>query len=284
MAGRKKKPASNPARGFATTSIASKPKAIKTEEIVEEQKDSKDISGVKSTATKNDQKVQNSAKELHELTPEELEAQLEQDELQLIVDGLGQKVRKDSLRQIGRVQTDRRNLRSQAQDLSLKDWFSDRFVAEVVELASVEERAEHTTSEHRKSLGTASQQDTIGRLWTLKDSLDGLDLPSDRTQALLERFVSHPPLVDPTGQVWGFRDALDLLSLECDEKELPSFTAHPVKSTSASSTGKLTLSSIREAQSGCLGFAPLLYPFVASFDFCAVSCLHFFTFPLDLTL
>nr|GFD56608.1 hypothetical protein [Tanacetum cinerariifolium] len=47
-------------------------------------------------------------------TPEELEAQLERDELQLLVEKHAAKVRRESRRQVTKFETDRRVLRAQS--------------------------------------------------------------------------------------------------------------------------------------------------------------------------
>jgi ATP-dependent RNA helicase DHX29 len=79
---KKKKPAANPARGFATTSIASKPKAEKPPEsaAILPKEETPVSLPVVSSAPKED-----SLKHVPQ-TPEELEAQLERDELQLLVE------------------------------------------------------------------------------------------------------------------------------------------------------------------------------------------------------
>ena len=79
MAGKKKKPAANPARGFATTSVASKPKPEKPEDASSVEPSGVNTPSTKAAtpATKNDTTTKNAERELHELSPEELEAQLE---------------------------------------------------------------------------------------------------------------------------------------------------------------------------------------------------------------
>jgi ATP-dependent RNA helicase DHX29 len=84
---KKKKPAGNPARGFATTSVASKPKVEKSavdaaakESVPAPSKDVPNVASVDAPAAKTEEPAK---KEVTQ-TPEELEAQLERDELQLL--------------------------------------------------------------------------------------------------------------------------------------------------------------------------------------------------------
>ena len=83
---KKKKPASNPARGFATTSIVSKNKIednVAVEEPITAETASSGPVQLTSPALKYglDPEMQ-----LHELSPDQLEKQLEESELQLLVE------------------------------------------------------------------------------------------------------------------------------------------------------------------------------------------------------
>ena len=100
MAGKKKKPAANPARGFATTSVASKPKPEATSSVEPSGVNTPDTNATMPAAKDDDTTNTSSAqpeRELHELSPEELEAQLEASELQQFVEQYAAKVRKENL-------------------------------------------------------------------------------------------------------------------------------------------------------------------------------------------
>src|ERR1700753_2238578 len=124
MVKKKKKPAANPTRGFATTSIASKPRVEPNATSDIENDDALSTNQHPTNSAQPDQSsVQqpgtsgNQEKQLHELTPEELEEQLEKNDLQLFIETHGLKVAKNSQRQISKIQTEWRVLRSQSQSL-----------------------------------------------------------------------------------------------------------------------------------------------------------------------
>ena len=122
---KKKKPASNPARGFATTSTASKTKEQDVDEV--EQEDGWGASGQSAKLVSEEGSVLTNGgptikpeKALQDLSPEELELQLENSSLQILVDTYRKKTEKDAFRQASRLQTERRVLRSQAEHLSTR--------------------------------------------------------------------------------------------------------------------------------------------------------------------
>ena len=88
---KKKKPAGNPARGFATTSVASKPKPEKTAADVPAKQvvqapDKESATAPEPTHAPTTSQTAEAPKPEVAPTPEELEAQLERDELQLLVE------------------------------------------------------------------------------------------------------------------------------------------------------------------------------------------------------
>ncbi|KAI7128075.1 hypothetical protein KC324_g17334, partial [Hortaea werneckii] len=110
---KKTKPTANPARGFATTSL---PKANKP--VSDPSTDEANASGaatpdttappsVASQSNRPDEEKTEKQRELHELSPEELEAQLEASDLQQFVEQNAAKVRKESARQASRLETDK---------------------------------------------------------------------------------------------------------------------------------------------------------------------------------
>ena len=138
---KKKKAPANPARGFATTSIQSKSRTDQTPV------DSADVSGVATPSTKPEtptapgesdtkgSEVPSKERELHELSPGELESQLETAELQQVVEKHAAKVRKETSRQVSRLQTEKRLLRGNADFLSLRGWLPDELMLEIHDLA-----------------------------------------------------------------------------------------------------------------------------------------------------
>ncbi|EOD48548.1 putative helicase associated domain-containing protein [Neofusicoccum parvum UCRNP2] len=181
---KKKKPAANPARAVATTSIASKPK-------VDKKLDSTDASETGSVATAATPVTSSDAapspagaapapRELHQLSPEELEQQLERNELQLLVEKHAQKVRKESARHISRIQTDRRVLRTQAQYLPTREWLPEDLMLQILDLIKDEINEEFSSPEHKYSIRSLSEEDAILRLWTLSQTLVDMGFSKER--------------------------------------------------------------------------------------------------------
>jgi ATP-dependent RNA helicase DHX29 len=222
MAGKKKKPAANPARGFATTSVASKPKPEKPEDAI-----STEPSGVNTadpkTATpttkqngKTDIPKANTERDLHELSPEELEAQLEASELQQFIEQYAGKVRKESARHVSRLQTDKRLLRGQSEYMTVRDWLPEELMQQIVDYAT------HGSNE---SSGAAQRtlpkgDELLSKVWQLRLSLFGLDIPAERVGDAMAHILSNPPADEGSSQPWGLPEALDWLSWNCDNTEL----------------------------------------------------------------
>jgi ATP-dependent RNA helicase DHX29 len=222
MAGKKKKPAANPARGFATTSIASKPKPEKPEDASSVQPSGVNTLSTKAAtpSAKNDDKgsepVKDAERELHELSPEELEAQLELSELQQFVEQYAGKVRKESSRHVSRLQTDKRLLRGQSDYMSVRDWLPQDLMQQIVEYA--------TQGNNNEPLGATKRilpkgDDLISKVWQLRLCLIGLEIPDERVGDAVAQVLSNPPADEVSAQPWGLPEALDWLSWNCSNDE-----------------------------------------------------------------
>ncbi|KXT02088.1 hypothetical protein AC578_6690 [Pseudocercospora eumusae] len=224
---KKTKPAANPARGFATTSVASKPKSETASEV-----NSQNASGTATPADKkgavdakpsessaNAHSAPSTARELLELSPEELEAQLEASELQQFVEKHAAKVKKDTARQVARLETDKRLLRAQADYLSVKDWLPVELMQQILDL-TLADVARHT--DVRKKGILPSGDDLVAKVWQLRQTLLHLAIPSSRVNEALGWVISNPPL-DSAGPTWGLEDCFDWLSLHCERAELDDY-------------------------------------------------------------
>ncbi|KAF2436242.1 P-loop containing nucleoside triphosphate hydrolase protein [Tothia fuscella] len=217
---KKKKTAVNPARGYATASIPSKAKPEKVEEpaviIAEETvnvQESED--GAKA-------KVEN-AKIMIQQTPEELEAQLERDELQLLVEKYSVKVRKDATRLTTKVQTDCRVLRGAATHLPLATFLPDELKMQLIDLVQ-KDALESGYQAHSNSWSKLlAEEETTVRCWTLFEALLGLGISQENIKSVIGALLKNPPSSDPGVYIWGFKEALDFLSLRLEESELPSY-------------------------------------------------------------
>lgn len=235
MAGakKKKKPAANPARGFATTSIASKPRP----EVAEDARPAKPNGdapptndaanappSTAATATGDD-----AQKQPHEtpLSAEEFERQLEESELQLLVEKHAQKAKRDAQRQRSRLETDRRLLRNQADTVNIPRWLPQELLDHILDLIKAETRfaASSISSENAGSGRMPSEEDMIVRLWTLRQALEAAGFPGARVEAALQYTLDIAPNVPNAvkDSIWGLEEALDWLARECSLEELPPY-------------------------------------------------------------
>jgi ATP-dependent RNA helicase DHX29 len=223
---KKKKPAANPARGFATTSVPSKSKPEKkddlpaTGELESSVKPSVDpLVASKSAAAS---VVLAATAELH-LTPEELEAQLERDELQLLVEKHKAKVRRDATRLDSKVRTDCRVLRAQAQNLPLAPFLPDDLKIQMIDLVQKESLETGHSAQSSSWSKALSEEDTLIRCWTLFEALLSLGISQESTKDAIIQILKDPPSTDTSSYIWGFQQCLDYLALKLDENQLPSY-------------------------------------------------------------
>ncbi|KAH6667024.1 pre-mRNA-splicing factor ATP-dependent RNA helicase PRP22 [Plectosphaerella plurivora] len=236
MAGakKKKKPAANPARGFATTSVASKPREEITEDpkTVLAQPASTPLKGSAATASTQstagtEQPGANQSGSSKDLTPEEFERQLEESALQVLVDRYAQKAKRDAARQRARLETDRRLLRGQAEPLNTRKWLSEDLMDHILDLIKAESRftPSNLSSDAPSGGKMLPEEDLIIRLWTLQQSLAGSGFPEERVQAAVRHVLDISPSIAVTAKdgVWGLDEAMDWMARECPLDELPEY-------------------------------------------------------------
>ena len=234
---KKKKPASNPARGFATTSVASKLKvhdSAPASELVLPNTDlpsSSDDTSQDQTKTVKSQSLNALKKELHELSPEELERQLEESDLQLLLEKNGEKSKKDAFRQVSRLRTERRTLRPQAQHLNTRPWLPPELMQQLTDLLNDQSSDGNFNAEveDRQSGSSISQDDLVIKLWTLKQVLYELGFSQERSnlavRQLLDEGRPRQSLNQNTGKdsIWGLEACLDYLAAVCEPGEMPDY-------------------------------------------------------------
>lgn len=247
MAGKKKKtkPAANPARGFATTSLPSKAKPEKDIADTSTEVSEKPSAAPTPVSAPSDESAQPAppgkhapARELHQLSPEELEAQLELSELQNVIEQQGPKVKKEASRQVARLHTERRVLRSQAEVLSFRDWLPDELMQQIVDLAIGEEHLSASNGSST-SLRRFAEDDLIAKIWQLHISLTDLDIPEEQINKVLEHVLAHPPAEDSANMVWGLSEALDWLALHSDSSQLLDYDIQKSKLPSSGTSAPL---------------------------------------------
>ncbi|KAB8303097.1 hypothetical protein EYC80_004550 [Monilinia laxa] len=229
MAGgkKKKKPAANPARGFATTSIASKPKTEAIETI--QKKDVADgpvgTNESQQLGDKTNEVVGNGpSNQTSNLTPEEFEKQLENSELQILVEKHSQKSKRDAVRQKTRLETDRRVLRGQAETLNTRKWLPPELMEEILDLIKMEGRFSGSATD-TTLLKQLSEEELAIRLWTLQQSLVGAGFAADKVLLALQHVLDISDKISGSNKdtIWGMEESLEWLSRECSRSELPDY-------------------------------------------------------------
>ena len=231
---KKKKPAGNPARGVATTSIASKPRLDTTEN--ETVADSKELKGTQTVNGGKQQIEENGpsskvpggdSQDPKPLTAEEFEKQLEESELQLLVEKFADKVRRDASRQSGRLSTDKRLHRSGADLINIPKWLPQDIVDQVLDLIEAESRftAASLSSDASSSAKFPPEDELLLRLWTLQQTLLNADFPQQQTDAAVNYILEIAPNVSLASKdlIWGLEEALDWLAKECIKDDLPPY-------------------------------------------------------------
>jgi len=232
---KKKKPAGNPARGFATTSIVSKSKVddtLASDDVIE--METAVVAQTPLVTAKVATSGQRVEKELHELTPDELELRLEESELQLLVEKYAEKSSKDSSRQVSRLLTERRLLRMQALPLHTSRWLPEELLQLIYDYI-----AKDTTSSPfppelanaQKRNGTSTDDLSI-RLWTLKRTLLHLGFLPNRVDEAIAHLIHAEQTIERVNMlagkegIWGLEECMDWLALTCARDELPDYDTH----------------------------------------------------------
>ncbi|AEO59389.1 hypothetical protein MYCTH_2307634 [Thermothelomyces thermophilus ATCC 42464] len=248
MAGKKKtkKPAANPARGFATTSIASKARVDPAEASGDSTPASKankaapPTNDAPPTAPRNTSTETGGKAQEKQLSPEEFERQLEESELQLLVDKYAQKVRKDAQRQKTRLETDRRLLRGSAEPISAKKWLPQELMDHILDLIQAEGRfAASSVSSEGAASRLPPEEDLIIRLWTLQETLQILGFPEQRIQPALQFVLDIAPNIPYNSRsesIWGLEEVLDWFARECSKEELPDYSGRKTGAKSQADT------------------------------------------------
>ena len=233
---KKKKPAANPARGFATVSVPSKPKAPEPTETssaegpkAEPQRQS--IEG-EQQQTKNDGEEEKKPQTQHQYSPEEIERHLEESELQLLVEKYGAKCKNDAARQVAKLETDRRVMRQQAVSLNVSEWISSEMLTQILQLAESEEMELGRQLSGREANGvkrSTSQEELCVKVWTLQETLLKLGFPEEKIEDSLKYLLAYCAAGSSRDMVWNLDEALDWLAIHCSADGLPSYNRSNVQ-------------------------------------------------------
>lgn len=260
---KKKKPTANPARGFATVSVPSKPKSEGTEtpsSTTGEPKATQESEQQTPRAEDHpaDAGAPDTAPSLQNYSPEELERHLEEAELQILVDKYAAKCKSDATRQAAKLDTERRVFRQQSVSLSLLEWLPIEVQDRILELANAEEHEYLTSGARTASAKQAgSEEELYTKLWALKEVLLKLEFPANRVEEALKHVLHY--FADNSNSisrdmVWNLEESLEWLAMHSDKKELPSYTqtnARPQKGADTVTswmTGKSSQASFRVSE------------------------------------
>lgn len=230
---KKKKPASNPARGFATVSVPSKPKPESTETPSSVATESRPTPQNESQPTSQEERPVEAGTSqpnpsLQNYSPEELEKHLEEAELQIWVDKYAAKCKSDAARQATKLDTERRVFRQQSVTLGLLDWLPTDIQDRILELADSEEH-DYLTSNGRSTSAKqeGSEEELLMKLWTLQETLLKLGFSENRVEEALKHillYFKETPMSASRDVAWNLDETLEWLAKNSDKKDLPSYT------------------------------------------------------------
>ena len=231
---KKKKKVANPARGFAVTSTISKSRLndevnedVTTVSVpVSDEHQSQDQAAPHKPISTSKEK-----KELSELSPEQLERQLEESELQILVDQFREKSRKDTLRQVSRILTERRLLRSQAEQLNTTRLLPMELLQWILMQISAQSNTDSKPVKVQNGFGTKGMRsdDLSIKVWTLARALRDLGFLESGIQTAIINLLRNSQTDTLSGtavgkqSLWGIDQCLDSLALDCSLEELPDY-------------------------------------------------------------
>ena len=242
---KKKKSTNNPVRGFATTSIPAKPRAKDEPTNIEDTE--------KTNADYNCNEVFENSKhpassinpsgvgvDIHKLTPEDLEAHLEESALQLLLENSGEKSKKVAARQVVRLKTEKRLLRPQSERVDVNRWLPEEIVELILRLYQLQQKALNINLEmdSKQKFLPFSDEDLITKVWTLElvCSQLGFNKGDIRSaiHALIQSFKSGKflELSFCKDSIWGLEECLDSFALMCYPTNLPDYEAQSIDTTS----------------------------------------------------
>lgn len=230
MAGKKKKkPVANPARGFATVSLPSKPKTSKDEQDITKECASETGTSISSPpgdslarGGRPDEAPEADGKEIQDMSPEELERHLEEAELQSFCDEHAVRIKSDASRQAIKLKNERRQLRQQAERATMTG-LTDLLVDEILTAESSKPPVTVSSSVSSANVNH-NDKDVLLKLWTLQELLRHLDMPAiDDALAHVLRESLGFTIPVPSESVFGLREALSWYAENKTAAELPDY-------------------------------------------------------------
>lgn len=224
---RKKKATHNPARGFATVSV---PSSRSKDEAAEEAPFQDDIlkDGTNERSPLDggvSQEPASTSTSTDRMTALQLEQHLEDSEISIAVETYSSKVKKDVVRQVRILETDRRLLRPQALSVGRSRLFDEDSITKILGLVAHEPPSSLYSPPPSLASTLTIEIDLSLKLWTLQETLSQLGFPKDNAvmQHILDRTILGSSKVPPQTKdiVWGIEEAISWYALNVEEKDLP---------------------------------------------------------------
>lgn len=223
---KKKKPAANPARGFTTVSVPSKPRQVgNPEDDLDVDESIADTPGDPVTATL-PPKDAAASPDIRDMLPDQLEDYLEDAELQTLLDSDSIRCKSEAARQVTRLRTEIRQLRAQSVTLSTYRWLDHSNVEQILR----NPMTESTSTTSAADVFSNGDHKVLLHLWILQQVLCSLAFHrvSDALAHVLQNALASE-LKSATGHTWGLTAALDWYALNIPLKELPDYQASSVQ-------------------------------------------------------
>ena len=216
---KKKRAAANPARGFTTVSVPSKPKqddlVADSPTATNDGVNIEPASSVMDTPTTDPGAPPN----IQNMLPDELEDYLERAEIEGLLESDGTRCKSDAVRQITKLKTEIRQLRAQSTALTTFGWLDDSLISGIIAL----QQEEHTSLFETVEVPSGDHKLLLD-LWVLDQVLSALSLP--RVDDVLDQII-HQALSrsfkSSSGYIWGLSQALDWYALNLSLQELPKY-------------------------------------------------------------
>ncbi len=239
---KKTKPVSNPARGFATTSLPSKAKPADEpnkdapsagDRTQGEGRDHEETIGTsQGDGTASTKAIaSNQPAAIGDMSPEELETHLENSELEALVEKYALRCISDANRQVARLEAERRQLRSQAYKLSTYGWLPEERIDQVFAMQATDTAHLHPNEMEVRVLPNSEEKLLID-LWTLERVLNSLRLPKVQEVVTLVTEMAICGRLSPAGDsLPGLSEALQWYASNLGADELSSYE-HALESKS----------------------------------------------------
>lgn len=226
---RKKKPASNPARGFATTSIC--PKLRPNDEHKIDKNLDLGIGDGTSAAIAEEFNQPDSNISGKDLREEEPDAQLNQCNIHFLLQKYGAKTKKVASHQLNKLRNERRMLRPQSERLDTSTWLPEGVVALILKLceSQIERFGSDANPDNKQNICMISDEDLIVKIWTLELVLSQIGFNKvdlrNAIQILVRTVKStrSPKLLDGRDLIWGLEECIDYLVLYNHPNNFPAY-------------------------------------------------------------